>query len=336
MDIRDMISFEEFYENMVQIMCGDISDPEEIKRARDVIESSDEVQDYIKKSYEEAVKGFKELLDDGFDPVDFARYVDDTVRSAMAIEGLDPDDPVKFAEYKGYFDNPRGRKFLFEQYQDHKALEKRVEEHRERIRQFNDKWLHEYRNENYLSRLKLIYMSMMSIFKGWNDRIERTRPYDSPVPVNAAQVFYEDFIVICMKIAAADKEIEECEAGWLNSITGDNKTPADYYKIYRDSSSVSEGGKLIHLNSLLIASLIDRHEGERGSAVNADNVIKLFVQAAKSIAAMDGEIESEEHIECDKLEEALHEFHKKFRRSDYTGSDIRYKVPEGYTGSIRL
>ena len=266
----------------------------------------------------------------------FSQFKDGLCRSFMSMDNLDPDDPIKYAEYRSYMEDPNSQETFMELYKESLEAEKAEAKRNEEERRDKEEWIRAFSNEIHLKRLKLIYNSMLNIFKGWEDRIEETQPYDPPRAVNTANAFCEDFIVVCMKIAAADKEIEESETAWLNDITGLHKTPAEYYSIFRDSRATWNDGKIIILRSLIIATLIDIHEGKRGSDVNADNVKRLFMQAAKTIAAMDGEVENGETYTCAQLSRTLDELHEKYKKKIDSRNNLRYKVPDGYTGSIRI
>ena len=262
---------------------------------------------------------FKDFMDD------FAQY------SYESIKRDEPDNPITYEEVRMIMANPESQPKYRELYEEMRESDRREEERKIAEKKADDEWLRSCTNTLNVERLKIIYESLHNIYKSWNDKLENSNG-DS---IDTGLEFEMDFVCICMLIAAADKEIEESEAAWLNTIMGESKTPAEYYKIFQEESSMFKNDGFRVLRSLDIALVMDDFAKDV-KHTNTDNLIKFYKQTAKTMVAMDGKIDSSEKGKYAKMSVWLDKYYEDKRLHSPERLGYRSRIPEGYTGTIRI
>ncbi len=258
-------------------------------------------------------------------------------------EGSDPNDPEAVTKViQRMVDDPKEMYTFAQQYEEYEKAYKDLEEDQKewddfwkKQEEYNRDYIRDALNPIRIDRIKQIYRSLCSIFDSWNGRIQKKT--DKGIQNMKTHVAFEqDTVYICMKMAAADKEVTESEAGIINDIIGANHTPLEYYEFYKKRKTRWKMDVGDPFDALTIAILIDLHEGEKGKLVNEENVRYFFLELAKTVLAIDGKRDDSEAQLLVKMEDELKKLCSEIRRTEYHRDGISYKIPEGYTGSIRI
>lgn len=211
-------------------------------------------------------------MDQGWDPND-SNALEKALEELRQIENIENQLAEGYAEYvKAYKNLEEDRK----EWDDFWAKQEKA----------NQDFIIETLAPQRLTRLNMIYRSLYNIFASWNGKIQRKTEDGVETNVKPEELFAEDTVYMCMKMAAADKEVSESEAGFINDITGINKTPLQYYEFYKNRKDSLHSDPV---DSLAIAMLMDMHEGEKGKQVNEENVRYFFMEIMKTVSAIDGE-----------------------------------------------